>query len=160
MIEAYKPLMAGVLAAFMVLSSYLVVRSRDLVYASGALAVLGVLNAALLALLGYGIVAAFLVIVYVGAAVMFIIVAVSMLGGGGLERWQPEKGFFAAASILAVLLIIILASSLHAAYTQPAGISLQSVSGILVGKYLPVLGIIFVALAATLIEAIAIARKR
>ncbi|MCE4602485.1 MAG: NADH-quinone oxidoreductase subunit J [Desulfurococcales archaeon] len=160
MIDIYKPLIAGILAAFMVLTSYLVVRSRDLVYASGSLAVLGVLNAALLALLGYGIVAVFLVVVYVGAAVMFIIVAVSMLGGGGPERWQPEKGAFAAASALAVLLIVVLASSLYTAYTQPESISLKSVSGILVGKYLPVLGVIFVALAATLIEAIAIARKR
>ncbi|MEB3773680.1 MAG: NADH-quinone oxidoreductase subunit J [Desulfurococcales archaeon] len=160
MIEAYKPLLAGILAAFMILASYLVVRSRDLVYASGALAVLGTLNAAFIALLGYGLVAAFLVIVYVGAAVMFIIVAVSMLGGGGLERWQPEKGFLSSAAVLTVLLIVMLSSAMYTLYKPPTTIRLDSVAGTLAGGYLPVLGLIFIALAATLIEAISIARKR
>jgi len=153
-------LMAGILAAVMVYIGYLVVRSRDLVYASGALAVLGGLNAAFIALLGFGIVAAFLIIVYVGAAVMFIIVVVSMLGGGGSEQWQPEKGLFSSFSLLAVLGIIGLSMALYSTYTHPKTVGLSGVSGLLVDKYLPVLAVLFVALAATLIEAISIARRR
>ncbi len=156
----YEPLLAGVLGAFMILVAYLVVRSRDLVYASGALAVLGVLNAALLALLGFGLVAAFLVVVYVGAAVMFIIVAVSMLGGGGAESWQPEKGFFASAAAITVLLILVVGASLYTAFDKPDTVNLRGLAATLLDRYLPALGVIFVALAATLIEAIAIARRR
>ena len=84
------------LSISLLLSGYLVIRVKDLVYASLALALLGSLNAMLIALLGFAIVAAFLVIVYVGAAVMFIIVSVSMLGGGGHEEWKPFRGLVSA----------------------------------------------------------------
>ncbi len=154
-------LASSLLIAAMIASSYYVIKTRDLVYASGALAVLGGLNAVFIALLGYGLVAAFLVIVYVGAAVMFIIISVSMLGGAPIETWEPERGVIPAAAVAGALGIIVLSSGLYAAYTAPgAPIDLGSVASIIVDKYLVVIAVIFVALAATLIEAIAIARRR
>jgi NADH-quinone oxidoreductase subunit J len=77
------------LSVSLLISGYLVIRVRDLVYASLALALLGLVNAMLIALLGFSVVAAFLVIVYVGAAVMFIIVSVSMLGGEARRSGGP-----------------------------------------------------------------------
>jgi len=158
-IEAYTPLLAGIVAVSMVLSGYMVVRARDLVYASGSLAILGMMNALMLAVLGYTLVAAFLVVVYVGAAVMFIIISVSMLGGGRGEKRDEEKGLFAATSLAAVLAILAYTAGYYKAYTKPAGVAISSVSDFLASNYGVVLAIVFIALAATLVEAISIARR-
>ncbi len=153
------PLIAAVTVILMALAGYLVVRGRDLVYASGSLAILGLLNAALAAQLGFTVVAAFLVVVYVGAAVMFIIITVSMLGGGEGERVDSEKGLFAAATLGSVLLLVLVASRMYAGFTRPEGVSIADVSARLVSPYGVILAILFVALAATLVEAISIARR-
>ena len=157
--SAQLPLLASITVVLMVLAGYLVVRARDLVYASASLAILGLLNAALLAIMGYTIVAAFLVIVYVGAAVMFIIIVVSMLGGGGGESRDEEKGLFAATALATVAVLVAVAGRIYGAYTRPEGVSITGVSELLLSNYGVVLSIIFVALAATLVEAISIARR-
>ncbi|MEB3859701.1 MAG: NADH-quinone oxidoreductase subunit J [Desulfurococcales archaeon] len=148
------------LSVSLLLSGYLVVRVRDLVYASLALAVLGLVNAMLIALLGFSIVAAFLVIVYVGAAVMFIIVSVSMLGGGGQEEWRPARGAAMAALFGAGLAVALAATGAYQAYSTPTPVSLREVSETILSRYGPAIGVLFVALAATLIEAIAVAKAR
>lgn len=154
-------LASSLLVASMIVASYYVIKAKDLVYASGALAILGSLNAAFIALLGYGLIAAFLVIVYVGAAVMFIIVSVSMLGGAPIETWEPERGIISAAAVAGALGIIVVSSGIYAAYTSPTSpVDLGRIASLIVDRYLVVISVIFVALAATLIEAIAIARRR
>jgi len=158
-IEAYVPLLAGIISVSMILSAYLVVRAKDLVYASGSLAILGIMNALLLALMGYSLIAAFLVVVYVGAAVMFIIISVSMLGGGKGEKRDEEKGLFAASSIAAVLALIAYTAGYYKSYTRPTELAISSVSDFLASNYGVVLAIVFIALAATLVEAISIARR-
>ncbi|MEB3787550.1 MAG: NADH-quinone oxidoreductase subunit J [Desulfurococcales archaeon] len=159
MIEAYTPLLAGIIAVSMVLAAYMVVRARDLVYASGSLAILGLLNALMLALLGYSIVAAFLVVVYVGAAVMFIIITVSMLGGGRGEKRDEEKGLFVATTIATALALIAYTAGYYKAFTRPETIPISTVSEFLASNYGVALAIVFIALAATLVEAISIARR-
>jgi len=158
-IEAYVPLLAGIIGVSMILSAYLVVRAKDLVYASGSLAILGMMNALMLALMGYTLIAAFLVVVYVGAAVMFIIISVSMLGGGRGEKRDEEKGLFAASSIAAVLALLAYTAGYYKSYTRPAELAISSVSDFLASNYGLVLAIVFIALAATLVEAISIARR-
>jgi len=91
------PLFVAVMGVAAVASAYLVIRARDLVYASVALAVLGSLTASILALLGLGIVAAYIVLVYVGAAVMFIIITISMLGPTGMEEQEAMRGVIVAS---------------------------------------------------------------
>lgn len=157
--SAQLPLLASITVVFMILAGYLVVRARDLVYSSASLAILGLLNAALLAIMGYTIIAAFLVIVYVGAAVMFIIIVVSMLGGGGGEARDEEKGLFAATALATVAILIATTGRIYGSFTRPEGVSMASVSELLLSDYGVVLSIIFVALAATLVEAISIARR-
>ncbi len=154
-----EPLLASTTIVIMVMLAYLIVRSKDLVYASASLALLGMFNAILAAILGYVIVAVFLVIVYVGAAVMFIIVTVSMLGGGGGERVDHEKGLLAGATLAMAIAAIVIVSRLYAGYARPSEVSVASVSTILASNYAPVIALLFVALAATLVEAISIARR-
>jgi len=146
--------------AGMVVSGIMVVYLRDMVYASGMLALLGLSTAILIAVLGYPIIAAFMVVVYVGAAVMFIIISVSMLGGGGAEWRDHERGLVVAGFTLAALMIALFYSGLQRAYLEPPGVDLQTVAALLVDRYGVPLAVILAALAATLLEAIAVARRR
>lgn len=155
----YYPYIASLLAGVMLVVAYYVVRHRDLVYASVALALLGSLTAAFTAFLGFGLVAVFIVIVYVGAAVMFIIMSVSMLGGGGPEARNEVAGILAASGILAGLAIVAFSAGLFKAYAHPGAYTVTEVAQVLLSRYSPVLWVLVVALAATLLEAIAVARR-
>lgn len=158
-VEAYTPLLAALTGVFMIYVSYLVVRSRDLVYASASLAVLGSLNAILIALLGYTLVAVFLIVVYVGAAVMFIIIVVSMLGGRGPETRDEYKGLFAGAAFATSSLLLVYAMNAYLGYRAPGNIRVSDVATEMLSSHSFVIGLVFLALAATLVEAIAISRR-
>ncbi len=149
----------GLLGGIMVILAYYVTTIKDLVYASVTLALLGGFNAAMIALLGMPIVGTFVVIVYVGAAVMFIIIVISMLGGGARETREEFRGVATGFLVASALLTLLMATGLYVAYTKPGTYSLSSVSQVLASRYLPALGVIFIALAATLVEAISIARR-
>lgn len=153
------PLFVAVMGAAAIASSYLVIKSRDLVYASISLAVLGSLTAAVLALLGLGVVAAYLVLVYVGAAVMFIIITISMLGPTQPEQQDVMKGLISAASVATFILLVVVAMRLYDLYAVPSPISVQLAASEALRRYLPVLALIFIGQAATVVEAIAIARR-
>ncbi len=153
------PLFVAIMGAAAIASSYLVIRSRDLVYASISLAVLGSLTAVVLALLGLGIVAAYLVLVYVGAAVMFIIITISMLGPSEREEYDSMKGVVAAASVAAFVIIVAISLRLYNLYAVPPPVSVQVAASDALRRYLPVLALIFIGQAATVVEAIAIARR-
>ena len=158
-VEAYLPLMASIVGVFLIYLAYLVVRGEDLVYASASLAVLGMFNALLIAMLGYTLVSVFLVIVYVGAAVMFIIITVSMLGGRGGETRDEFKGLFAAGSFAIVALLLVYRLGAHYGFRSPGQVSPSEVASSLLSGHTFVIGLIFLALAATLVEAIAITRR-
>jgi NADH-quinone oxidoreductase subunit J len=147
-----------VVALASIVVAILTVTLRDLVYSSSLLALLGSLTAAFLALLGYYIVAAFTIIVYVGAAVMFIIITVSMLGGGGVEVRNNTRGVVVALATLAALIAAISTLGLPTAIF-PVSVDLRIVSDSLLSSYLMVLVVLLVALAATVIEGIAVARR-
>ena len=150
----------SVMAAAVVATSFLIVTSRDMVYASALLAVLGVINAILIGLLGFPIISIVIVIVYVGAAVMFMIIVISMLGGGGEEELRPLRGVMVATPVTALLGAVVAYSRLEDLYSKPGPVELSDVSSALLGDYLPVLIVLIVAMAATLVEAIAVAKGR
>ncbi len=158
-LETYLPFMAAITGAFMVFVAFLVVRGEDLVYSSSSLAVLGMLNALMIAILGYYLIAAFLVVVYVGAAVMFIIITVSMLGGKSPEPREEWKGFFTAGAVGTAIFLLAATVTAYLGFTRPSSISSASVAGELLQGHEAVVGIILLALAATLVEAISIARR-
>jgi len=153
------PFYVGLLGVAMIVLAYYVTRVRDLVYASVTLALLGSFNAALIALLGLPIVGVFVVIVYVGAAVMFIIIVVSMLGMGVREYREEFRGIATGLMLASALVTLLVGSGLYVVYSSPGTYSLQDISQVLASRYLPALGVLFIALAATLVEAISIARR-
>jgi NADH-quinone oxidoreductase subunit J len=142
-----------------IVAAYMVIRIKDLVYASVTLAVLGSLTAALLAVVGFGIIGAYLVLVYVGAAVMFIIISVSMIGPQREETREPFRGLVAAAAVTTLILVVVFALSLYRLFVVPAPIQASQAAAGALHEYLPVLALIFVGQAATVVEAIAIAKR-
>ena len=153
------PLFALILGVASIISAYFVIKTKDLIYASSMLAVLASLTAALIALLGYGIVSAYLVLVYVGAAVMFIIIAISMVGVGSRETKEPFLGFAAGAALAITIGIVILAGKFYNLYTYPEYVTVTQAASGLLTHYLPVVALIIIAQAATLVEAISISRR-
>ncbi len=153
------PLFAAVLSVMAIVAAYMVIRIKDLVYASVTLAVLGSLTAALLAVVGFGIIGAYLVLVYVGAAVMFIIISVSMIGPQREETREPFRGLVAAVAVTTLILVVVFALSLYRLFVVPAPIQASQAAAGALHEYLPVLALIFVGQAATVVEAIAIAKR-
>jgi NADH-quinone oxidoreductase subunit J len=158
-VEVYLPLLASITGILMIITAIIIVRNEDLVYSSASLAVLGMLNALLIALLGYSLIAAFLVIVYVGAAVMFIIITVSMIGGRSTEKRDEFKGLFTGATVASAATLLVGALAAYMGYTRPAKLSMADVATSILGSHSDVLAVVMIALAATLVEAIAITRK-
>ncbi|GAB6147666.1 NADH-quinone oxidoreductase subunit J family protein [Stetteria hydrogenophila] len=157
--QDYYPYMAAMLSGVMLVAAYYVVKCRDLVYASIALAALSSMTAAFAALLGFGLVAAFIIIVYVGAAVMFIILSLSMLGIRESGARSRVRGILAALGGLAGFLYASASTGLFKAYARPDSFSAADVAEAMLARYLPVVWILVVTLAATLLEAVAIARR-
>ncbi|MEM1685677.1 MAG: NADH-quinone oxidoreductase subunit J [Acidilobaceae archaeon] len=151
-------LLALVTSIASIVVALLVVSVRDLVYASSLLAVLGGLTAALTAIIGYYLVAAFIIIVYVGAAVMFIIISISMLGGGGLETWNRGRGIIAA--LISLIILALAFSRINITqYAFPVSVDSSIVANSLLTHYAPLLAVLLVALAVTVLEALAVARR-
>jgi NADH-quinone oxidoreductase subunit J len=158
-VEAYLPLLASITGVLMIITAILIVRSDDLVYASASLAVLGILNAMLIALLGYSLVAAFLVIVYVGAAVMFIIITVSMIGGRSPEKRDEFKGLFTGALVASAAILLVGSLAAFMGYTRPVKLTMADIAQTVLSSHADVIAVVLIALAATLVEAIAITRR-
>lgn len=148
----------GALSALSIVVSILIVNIRDLVYASALLALLGGLTAAIAAVIGYYLVAAFIIIVYVGAAVMFIIISVSMLGGGGQERRNFSRGLTLLVLALGALLVVLF-REVRINAELPVSTNATLVASELLESYLPIVIVLMVALGATVIEAISVARR-
>ena len=155
----YTPYIIGFTGIFMIIAAIAVTKLKDLVYASIALSFVGILNAAIIGLLGFPVIAAFVITVYVGAAVMFIILSVSMLRPTEAETREEFRGSFVATLFGLGIAASAVAVDLVKTYHKPGPHPLSAVSSILLSKYLVVLGVLFVALAATLVEAISIARR-
>ena len=150
---------ALVMGLVSLIAAYYVVRAKDFVYASSALAVLGSIVAADLAILGFGIISAFLVIVYVGAAVMFIIITLSLLGLREDERRNSGKGFVVALLVAVLWFGVALSAGIYGLYVAPQPVSMTTAVGGLLSRYSLVVALIVIAQAATLVEAISVARR-
>jgi NADH:ubiquinone oxidoreductase subunit 6 (subunit J) len=65
-----------------------------------------------------------------------------------------------AALLGSGLAVALVTAGVHQAYSPPSPVSLREMSEAILSKYGPAIGVLFVALAATLIEAIAVAKAR
>ena len=103
-----------------ILSAVLAVKAKEDFYAAILLGITGLLTASLLALIGYGFIAVFHALVYVGATVMFVIFGVVLIGRtGGVEK----KAFLPAILASTLLAISLLALFLE---VQAPGASFAS----------------------------------
>lgn len=140
--------------------SLLVVKTRSLVYSATFLAFLGLSNAALFALLGYGFVAIIHVFVYVGAAVMFIIMAVSMMKEPLKAHTNRALGMTATLIFLVTLVGFILSSSGGMVEITPTQIDYAPIVEYFMVNVKTAVMILVLSLAAALIGAIHLARAK
>ena len=149
-----------VVSGGIIASAAYIVKSRSLFYSAFALGIVGFLNAALFAIMGYLLVGAVQLVIYVGAAVLFIILAFSLVG----EQLTPPaitpyKLILTALVFIGVLLFTdrLLANlpAQPAFTTSPTGLIPKA----LVAEYPITLVAIVLVAATSAIESIVIARK-
>ena len=135
-----------------------VVAARKAVHFISWLVVSALGVAAVLALLGYGYIAAFHVVVYVGTSVTLLAIVVMLLGCSVEPRsWRPGRliiAVFAAAALQAPLLLYALANPAP----RGTGVSLGEAARALLDCWLCTL-LMVATVATVLIEAVAIARS-
>ncbi len=154
---AYDYLGLTILSAFALYFAYLTVRGKDLVYSSVSLALTASMVSLIVAFMGYHLIAIVQLLVYVGAAVMFIIVSVSLLGAKETTVRNEYIGVTVALFTLSVLGLYI--NKLYTGFTFAKVPPVQTISDLLLSRYMSVLVLIIVALAATIIEAISLAKR-
>ncbi len=137
-----------------------VVAARKAVHMIAWLVVAALGVASVLALMGYGYIAVFHVVVYVGTSVTLLAVVVMLLGCSAEPRaWRPGRmllAFFAAAALQAPLLIYALSNPVPSEKLS-TGLSIGEAARSLLDCWLCTL-LMVITLATVLIEAVAIAR--
>jgi NADH-quinone oxidoreductase subunit J len=147
-----------ILAAVAVVSAILVVEHKSLTYSAVFLAILGIANAALFVLLGFGFLSLFFISVYVGAAVTFILFSVTMFDEA--PKVETPVRIIALISVVLVAVLLGLGFGLHlTGGVAPSYNSFRDLSSLLTEKYGFALVIAALTLITTLIEGITIARR-
>ncbi len=145
--------------AFMIGSGLMVLKSKSLVYAAVYLAFTASAAASIIALLGYTIVAVFQVAVYVGAAVLFIIIALTIIGGGEGEFMRRTKLSITASALASTSIIpLLVILAIHSRPEFMVKPDFYSISKLLRSDF-GALVVVFIALAALAVQAIALARR-
>ncbi len=93
-----------------IVSAVLAVKSREDFYSAVMLGLTGLATASIMALIGYGFVAVFHALVYVGATVMFVIFGIVLIGRTG--------GFEKRSLLPAALTSILLTLALYAFFSS------------------------------------------
>jgi len=119
--------------------------------------------ASIFALLGYGYLSVFHIVVYVGTSVTLLAIVVMMLGCSMEPRvWKPSRlilAFFAAAALEAPLALHALSNPVSTSEIAGRGLGFERASKMLINCWICTL-LMIVTVAAVLVEAIAIARGR
>jgi len=144
-----------------VILALLILRERSLVYGSFMLAGVGVSVAGLISVLGYQVIAAAQLIVYVGASVMFFIISLSMMGNLKVKSTPLYISLSAGLIASAVFYYLITIVTEELGYeVGPTTITASTLSRFLAGEFTLQLSIIVTALAFTSIFAIYFAKRR
>lgn len=144
------------LSTLAVVFGFLAVKSRDSVYAALSLAFVGSSVAGLIALMGFGYLAAFHLVIYVGAAVIFLTFTVLMLREPPAEFREMRLAALVNAVALATILYMLLRQTFLGNVELKENLS--EVSALIFGKYwLAFLALVY-SLATVVIEAIVVAR--
>jgi NADH-quinone oxidoreductase subunit J len=138
--------------------SVLVVEHRSLVYGIISLGFLGIVNAALFALLGYTFIALFHIAVYVGAGVIFILFSVTMFRKAAVVEPGARK-----VTMVVIPLIVVALAAIFWSYSEvpvtALSISYREFSEVFTENYWFPFLVLALALVTTLIEGITLARK-
>lgn len=138
--------------------SFLAIISKDYVYSAMSLGVVGASVAGLFATLGYGYIATFHLLVYVGATVTFIVFSVVMMREVPEEYKELRPIGVIMGIILAVLLNALLVPRVPLLQPKPSP-SLSELAGAISSRYwFPTL-VLAVCLATVIIEGLVIARR-
>lgn len=138
--------------------SVLVVEHRSLVYGAVALGFLGMVNAALFALVGFTFIALFHLAVYVGAGVIFILFAVTMFRGVPTVERMAKRLVVVVALLIALSLAVVFWSYSNIPVVAQS-ISYKELSKVFTRDYWFPLLVTTIALVTTLIEGITLARR-
>jgi len=155
----------ALLAAFAIASAITIVKQKVVLYSAVALAFLGFSTAALIALLSpsaYGIYSVFHVLLYVGATVTFIALTIVLFRGIDVKP-SPSAGValgVVIAVLVAVVTAILIYPSVQASSTVPPALSLTELANQLLEAYWFPIVVLIVGLITTVIEALALARRR
>jgi NADH-quinone oxidoreductase subunit J len=145
------------LASVAIVSAFIIVEHRSLVYAAFFLSVLGITNAVLFVLLGFAFIGLFQIAVYIGAAVTFIMFAITMF-----EEVPKVERRTRRITVIFVLSAFVLLAGVFGTYfggaLQPSYVSYRELTTLLVQKYWFALLVAALTLVTTLIEAITLAR--
>lgn len=148
------------LGATAIAMALLVVQSRSLVYSAAFLGFLGLANASIFALLGYGLVAIIHVVVYVGAAALFIVMAVTMMKEPAKQYTNLALGLASGTLFFIVLMGIIWASPEGLIELFPSPVGYSAIVDYFISNARPAVVILVISLAAALIGSIHIARSK
>ncbi|MCE4617424.1 MAG: NADH-quinone oxidoreductase subunit J [Desulfurococcales archaeon] len=148
---------AALISGLALFTAVYVVKGKDLLYSSVTLALTASLVALLVAFMGYTLIAAVQLIVYVGAAVMFIIISVSLLGAKDTSARNEVAGIVAGLTTFVALSLY--AYKLYPAFTFVSNVNVDQLATVMLERYGLVIVLITVALAATIVEAISVAKR-
>jgi len=151
---------SAMLALLALASAVYMLKTRSLVYAAYALALIGLFNAGLFALLGFVLVAAVQVVIYVGAAILFIILSYSLIGEVPIEV-QPLRRVALPAVLLFIAFFLFVHQVVSVLPAQTTIVSLPSslIVDKLVSEYTGALIVLFLVAGTSAIEAIVIAKR-
>ena len=152
-------------SAFSIASALYIVRQKVVFYSAVALAFLGFSVAALIALLSpqaYGIYSVFHLLLYVGATVTFL--AITLVLFRGIEAKPQATPGVVSGIVIAVLVglatVFLLSPYLSGSFTPPKPLDLTALANELLEQYWFPIVVLIVGLLTTVIEAIALARRR
>ncbi len=146
-------------SAFTIAAAILSLVAKEDVYSALSLGLVGLGVAAIIALLGYGLLSVFHILVYVGATVTFVVFSVLLIGRG--VGW--EKKLLPAATATAALLALAYFASIYVlstAQVRAVTLNLEEMGVELFARH--VLSFVFLAfaLASVMIEGLLIASKK
>ncbi|MEM0021058.1 MAG: NADH-quinone oxidoreductase subunit J [Fervidicoccaceae archaeon] len=145
---------SGALAALMI-------KEKSLVYNAFMLAGIGISVSALIAFLGYQVIAAAQLIVYVGASVMFFIVSLSMMGDQRVKSESIYKPLIISVIAFIVFYFLLTTVMEQLGYeVGPTVITAATLSAFLAEDFTFQLFIISAAFLFTAISAIYIAKRK
>lgn len=150
-------------AALSIASALYITRQKNVFYSAVALAFLGISVAAMIALINtssYAFYAAFHILLYVGATVVFLAISLVMFRGINVREvqipWAPVIAFIVG---MLIFIDLILSFSSITPPSVTSSFNLQTLANEILQNYWFPTIIIIIALLTTMIEAITLARR-